>query len=128
MHELLNSGTTIVCDRYSYSGVAFSAAKPGMDVDWCYAPEKGLPAPDAIVYLDLPVEKAMQRGQFGEERYEKEEFQKVVRDNFFEMMKQQPELWTKIDADQSIEDVEKEIHTVVEKALEEAAAKPIAYL
>ena len=128
MHELLNAGTTIVCDRYSYSGVAFSAAKEGMEVDWCFAPEKGLPAPDAIVYLDLPVEKAMQRGQFGEERYEKEEFQKVVRDNFFEMMKQQPELWTKIDADQSIEDVEKEIHTVVEKALEEAAAKPIGYL
>jgi thymidylate kinase len=33
------------------------------------APDKGLPAPDVVIYLDLPVEKAMERGQFGEERY-----------------------------------------------------------
>ena len=74
----LAAGCNLVCDRYAYSGVAFSAAK-GMDVDWCKSCDKGLPAPDVIIYLDMPVEDAAKRGQFGEERYEKIEFQLTVR-------------------------------------------------
>lgn len=34
MEETLKSGTTIIVDRYSYSGVAFSSAK-GLDIQWC---------------------------------------------------------------------------------------------
>jgi dTMP kinase len=34
MEAKLRAGTTLVVDRYSYSGVAFSAAK-GLDLDWC---------------------------------------------------------------------------------------------
>ncbi len=37
--EKLNSGVTLICDRYAYSGVAFSSAK-GMDFDWCKACDK----------------------------------------------------------------------------------------
>ena len=48
-----------VCDRYCYSGVAFSAAK-GMDMDWCKACDRGLIAPDCVIYLDMPVEEAAQ--------------------------------------------------------------------
>jgi hypothetical protein len=32
-------------------------------------PEAGLPAPDAVVLLDLTVEEASKRGSYGEERY-----------------------------------------------------------
>lgn len=53
---------TKVCDRYCYSGVAFSAAK-GMDIDWCKACDKGLIAPDCVIYLDMPVEEAAQVSQ-----------------------------------------------------------------
>lgn len=35
------------------------------------APDRGLPAPDAVIYLELLVEDAMARGGFGEERYER---------------------------------------------------------
>jgi dTMP kinase len=34
MESKLLGGTTLVVDRYSYSGVAFSAAK-GLDIEWC---------------------------------------------------------------------------------------------
>lgn len=34
MESKLKAGTTLVIDRYSYSGVAFSVAK-GLDLDWC---------------------------------------------------------------------------------------------
>ena len=33
IRKKLAEGVTIVCDRYSYSGVAFTSAKPGMDLD-----------------------------------------------------------------------------------------------
>lgn len=34
MELKLKSGTTLIVDRYSYSGVAFSSAK-GLDIEWC---------------------------------------------------------------------------------------------
>lgn len=45
--------------RYAYSGVAFSSAK-GMNLEWCRSCDVGLPAPDCIIYLDMPVEEAAQ--------------------------------------------------------------------
>lgn len=60
----LESGTTVVCDRYAYSGVAFSSAKPSLaeELKWCQACDVGLPAPDAVIFLDLTQEEAEQRG------------------------------------------------------------------
>uniref|UniRef100_A0A2P2JHW8 dTMP kinase n=1 Tax=Rhizophora mucronata TaxID=61149 RepID=A0A2P2JHW8_RHIMU len=55
MENQLKRGTTLIVDRYSYSGVAFSSAK-GLDIEWCKAPEVGLLAPDLVVYLDTPPE------------------------------------------------------------------------
>ena len=83
-HDLtktLYDGTTIICDRYAYSGVAFSSAKvksgatsdkenmardgvdrnsdsePVMSLDWCQAPDRGLPAPDCVIFLQLSPEQ-----------------------------------------------------------------------
>jgi dTMP kinase len=83
--EALRSGKNVVMDRYAFSGVAFSAAKPGMDVGWCAAPDAGLPMPDVLLFMDLPPEKAAARGGFGEERYEKPAFQAAVRAVFEEL-------------------------------------------
>ncbi|GKV16683.1 hypothetical protein SLEP1_g27291 [Rubroshorea leprosula] len=55
MEAKLRAGTTLLVDRYSYSGVAFSSAK-GLDIGWCKAPEAGLLAPDLVLYLDIPPE------------------------------------------------------------------------
>ena len=73
----LHSGVTLVVDRYAYSGVAFTAAKglPGRGRAWCQAPDAGLPAPDAVFFLSLSAEAAEARGGYGEERYEKADFQ-----------------------------------------------------
>ncbi|KAL4570098.1 hypothetical protein LXL04_025749 [Taraxacum kok-saghyz] len=77
MEAKLKSGTSLIIDRYSYSGVAFSSAK-GLDIQWCKAPEVGLLAPDLVMYLNIPPEKAAERGGYGGERYEQLEFQKNV--------------------------------------------------
>ena len=68
----------MICDRYAYSGVAFSSAKvisqqsqqqpqqetqePVMSVEWCQGPDVGLPAPDAVIFLDINQEEAEKRG------------------------------------------------------------------
>lgn len=125
LRKALTSGTTLVVDRYSYSGVAFSAAKEGMDIEWCKRPEDGLPAPDVVVFLDLTVEQAAARGGFGEERYETREFQGRVRENFRKLA---DELWVSVDAARSMEEVGKDILAVATKTVEEAGSKPIASL
>ena len=61
MEAKLNSGTTLIVDRYSYSGVAFSSAK-GLDIEWCKAPETGLLAPDLVLYLDIAPEPQREEG------------------------------------------------------------------
>ena len=49
--EILRSGTDIVCDRYAYSGVAYSVAK-GLDFEWCLGADRGLILPDLVIYFD----------------------------------------------------------------------------
>ena len=69
----LADGKTIVCDRYAYSGVAFSSAKTKEDrksqndsgdlsIDWCKSPDVGLPAPDTVIFLDFSQEESEKRG------------------------------------------------------------------
>ena len=81
----LKEGTTVVLDRYLYSGLAFSRAKGTLDWDWCGASDKGLPEPDlVVVFLGAPEEerKKGKRPYQGEERFETEAFQREVRRQF----------------------------------------------
>ena len=115
MKEKLDAGITLVVDRYAYSGVAFSASKKSLSLEWCKTPDEGLLAPDIVLFMDLTVDQAMERGDFGNERYEKEEFQRTVRDTFFAL---KSDSWKIIDASRSIEEVE----TDVQKAALDAIA------
>nr|CAD7407100.1 unnamed protein product [Timema cristinae] len=106
MMSLLNAGTTLIVDRYSFSGIAFSAAKEGMDLNWCQNPETGLPKPDLVFMLNLDTSVMMQRGDFGSERYEVLGFQEKVRSNFLLL---QDATWRNINADKNIEDLHQEL-------------------
>ncbi|KAA8530128.1 hypothetical protein F0562_004837 [Nyssa sinensis] len=109
METKLRSGTTLIVDRYSYSGVAFSSAK-GLNIEWCKAPEMGLLAPDLVLYLDIPPEKAAERGGYGGERYEQLEFQKKVAQSYQLL---HDASWKIIDACLPIEDVEMQLRETV---------------
>ena len=92
----LARGQHVVMDRYAYSGIAFSHSKvdaadgttPRLGLEWCCAPDRGLPAPDAVLFLDISTEDAAKRGAFGEERYEKKDIQDRVRAVFDKLRKQ----------------------------------------
>ncbi|XP_078115522.1 thymidylate kinase [Sander vitreus] len=107
----LEQGTTLVIDRYAFSGVAFTSAKPGFCLDWCMKPDVGLPKPDLVMFLQLSPAEAALRGQFGEERYETNVFQKAVHQKFEQLMKDPSVNWQVIDASQSVEDVHENIRT-----------------
>jgi dTMP kinase len=64
--------------------MVYSAAKnnPSLDLRWARQCDVGLPRPDKVIFLDLEPEDAEKRGGFGEEKYEKKEMQREVRQLF----------------------------------------------
>ncbi|EER16200.1 thymidylate kinase, putative [Perkinsus marinus ATCC 50983] len=75
MPEMLShlaAGRHIVCDRYIFSVVAYTAMKVTVDFEWCKSVDVGLPRPDMVMFLDISPEAAAKEGEYGEERYEKE--------------------------------------------------------
>lgn len=132
--SLIEAGTTVVIDRYYYSGCVYSAAKrnPTMDLAWCRHMEVGLPRPDLCLFLDISAEKAASRGGFGMERYEKQELQDRVRELFVEMRTHEDENEdiVVIDAGGSIEEVEAAIQETVKERSQDLAvqSKPLRYI
>ncbi|KAJ5362822.1 Thymidylate kinase [Penicillium brevicompactum] len=108
------SGTTVIVDRYSYSGVVYSAAKanPTLSLEWAWQPEIGLPRPDVCLFLSISPEEAAKRGGFGAERYENEAMQTRVRELFRTIFEKQQDVAI-IDAGKSIEGVASEIQDAV---------------
>mmetsp|Transcript_14760 Transcript_14760/g.57896 ORF Transcript_14760/g.57896 Transcript_14760/m.57896 type:complete len:227 (+) Transcript_14760:150-830(+) len=84
IEESLAAGKMVVCDRYCFSGVAYSWAKgkPNMTESWCKAPDSGLPQPDLVLFLDLDPAAASARASYGDEIYEESDFQKRVREKY----------------------------------------------
>ncbi|XP_029684295.1 thymidylate kinase [Takifugu rubripes] len=105
----LEQGTTLVVDRYAFSGVAFTSAKPGFSLHWCKQPDVGLPKPDLVLFLQLSPAEAALRGHFGMERYEKSSFQCAVQQQFKHLMEDETVNWKVIDASMNVEDVHKDI-------------------
>lgn len=131
---LLSAGTTVLCDRYYYSGMVYSAAKqnPALPLRWARAPEVGLPRPDLVLFLDLTEEQAKARGGWGDELYERAEMQRRVRELFAGLSKgsaigggeaggheartlrEEEEDLQVVDASHSVERVSEDIWSVVE--------------
>lgn len=127
-----------MCDRYVYSGVAFSSAKVpevtavggggvnggGLGIEWCKGPDVGLPAPDCVIFLDLSQEEAEKRGGYGGERYEERELQIRVRRRFAELQAADEVgggvggvPWYIVDASGTVEEVQRDINVIATKTL-----------
>lgn len=118
----------------------YSAAKqnPSLSLSWARAPERGLPRPDLVLFLDLEEDAAKARGGWGGELYEKAEMQKRVRSLFWGLSmggldaksqglgelegavwKQEEEDLVVIDAAGSVEDVAEEVWGKVKARVEQ---------
>lgn len=86
IERVLALGTSVVMDRYVYLGIAYSLAKqttPQMaSAAWLMGPDRGLPKPDLTLFLTLDLAELGRRKGWGDERYEKEQFQAKVKTSF----------------------------------------------
>ncbi|KAF9564922.1 thymidylate kinase [Agrocybe pediades] len=134
IEKSLIAGTPVVCDRYAFSGIAFSASKvnsegePLLPFEWCRSPDIGLPAPDIVLFFDITPEKAQERGGYGEERYEKEEMQLRVRDSFHRIGREMGTTWVTIDAGRERDQVEQDVWKLVEPLVKEGVDGPVTKL
>lgn len=114
IQDSLQKYQVVLLDRYWYSGVAYSTAK-GLDLEWCKWADRGLPQPDLVLFFDLDPTLSQHRPEFGEERYERTEFQQAVRNAFVQLYDHST--WKTIDASQSIDQVSKSINDTLAKFL-----------
>ena len=78
MLRKLAAGTTLLVDRYAYSGAAYTAAK-GLSLAWSCHADVGLPQPDRVYYLAAADHGLLHaRADYGSERYEHADFQMRV--------------------------------------------------
>ena len=124
----------LFCDRYCYSGAAYSSAK-GLPMDWCLGVEMGLPPADLILQLDMDpggcLDRASKRGD-EKELHDSIAFQETIRKNYAtlkefvdEQMTNSP--WHVVDASKRPADVTNTLVGIVEKQLllrKEGAAQP----
>lgn len=129
--ETLNSGTSVVCDRYAFSGVAYSAAK-GLDAGWCREPDRGLPCPDKVFFMHIDEKVGAGRAAFGDERYENAEMQAAVRRQFQEPALRAAVAWQDVDGARDMDAIHEEIRAAADAVAAEApaagAARPIQRL
>ncbi len=110
MKNKLMKGHCVIVDRYAFSGVAYSIACK-CDEKYALVPDQGLLRPDLVIQLDMPVDELKKRTGFGEERYEKEELQKKVQENYKLFHKKI--YWRLINANQDKQKVHEDIVEVV---------------
>ena len=67
----LAAGTTIICDRYAASSVAYGEAQ-GLDPEWLTEIQKFLPPADLTILLDIAPDTAVRRKARGRDRYERD--------------------------------------------------------
>lgn len=132
IEQALATGRCVVADRYSYSGIVYTASKVHTHTpswDWCLRSEEELPQPDLVLCL-LPdhIDDLESRGGFGEERFENALFQARVLNNYRRLAEElksrrangnkETPLWRWINVkDASIS----EVHQMVLKEVEETA-------
>lgn len=106
----LADGRHVVCDRYTYSSVAYQGHGRGLDPERVgeisgWATEELWP--DLVVLLDVDVDAAAARLDRVLDRFEQAgpEFHRRVRDGFLQQAAADPSRWVVIDATLSIEAV-----------------------
>lgn len=124
LKAMLAAGTTVIVDRYAYSGTAYTTAKGVVGMDWCKAPDRGLLVPDLVVFLDVPPVIAAGRAGYGQERYENLEFQDKVAAQFAQL-RDGDKCWAVVDGTRSVEEVYADVLALATNAVERAKEAPL---
>jgi dTMP kinase len=138
----LATGGIVVCDRYADSTFAYQGYGLGRDLEELRAitniATSGL-KPDLTIYLRIDVEIGLQRKRVGRELVEGSSgnppewnrldardlaYHRRVAEGFNELVRQEPERWCVLEAEQSVEELAEQIWKIVMSRLAQHA--PIA--
>lgn len=115
----LQSGASVVCERYNDSTRAYQCWGRGIDrermeqlIKWC-----AFPVPDLTVWLDIPVAAARQRvaGRGNFDRIEKEafDFHCRVAAGFASLACEYPQRFVRLDAEKTPDELEDELRIIL---------------
>jgi dTMP kinase len=112
----LESGATVICDRYLLANVVYQGSAGGMDVDALWTVGRiatGGLMPDVTIVLDLDPTIAASRIQRGQDRLEKRglAYFEKVRSGFIEQIQKCGGSTKLVDANRPADDVHREIIT-----------------
>ncbi|MBN1219641.1 MAG: dTMP kinase [Anaerolineae bacterium] len=130
----LAAGHIVLCDRYADSTYAYQGYGRQLDFDTLQAitgfATQNL-KPDLTIYLDLEVEKGLQRkvaantagqGEWNRMDQLELEFHQRVRQGYLEMARTEPERWLVVDATASVADINRTICRRVEEKINRSNA------
>ena len=132
IEALLAAGVTVIADRYTYSGIAYTLAKDRaagravFSYEWCIACERGLLRPDAVVFFDIDVATALARGDAGgkaQERYETSPFLAAVKGVYDDVLRDST-FWHTVDARTSPDAVTDAVMPLVRQTIAAVCDKP----
>lgn len=109
----LEKGEIVVCERYFYSTIAYQVAQ-GLDKKWLKDLNAFALKPDLTILLDLDPEISVKRTSTNE-KFEKLEFLKKVRENYFVLAKEAN--FALVDASKGKKTVQENIQTIVQTLL-----------
>ena len=122
LRPALDAGTTVVCDRFLLANVVYQGVAGGLNIDdlWAvgFCATGGL-SPNATIVLDIDPEVAVKRLQRGPDRLEKRglEYFRLVRNGFLEQISRAGGQVMVVNADQSIEQIHRQIVEFIDPLL-----------
>ena len=119
LRPALQSGSTVICDRFLLANVVYQGVAGGLDVDDLWLVGKcatGGLAPDVTIVLDIDPEVAVKRLQRGPDRLEKRgiEYFRMVRKGFLDQISNAGGQSTVVNAEQDIHQIHQQIVRFVE--------------
>ncbi len=116
----LAAGTTVLCDRYADSTLAYQGYGLGLDLDALRVITRfatGGLVPDLTFFIDVPVADGIARKRLGETNRLDDKaiaYHERVRSGYLEMAKAEPERWVVVDGTGSVGDVQRQIRERLE--------------
>ena len=119
----LDSGTTVICDRYTASTIAYQGYGRGLNLELIRQLNEmatGGLVPDLTVLLDIQPQVGLsRRGTSRSDPFESapQEFQRKVREGYLAQTAENPERWMVLDGSRPQRDLSREIWTKVQPIL-----------
>jgi len=122
----LKSGSWLLCDRFTASSYAYQGGGRGLELEkiaqleqWCLADFR----PDLTLVFDVSVETTLKRitNRGSLDRFEDQEIEFFyrVKETFLQLAKDQPQRYRVIDANQPLDQVQKEVSDILEPIIKQ---------